>query len=135
MAPYEFDDLDGFIESALRSEPFRPVPFGFQRRVEDRLRVAALCERERRRFRRCMTVAGMVMVGLVSAGIFFVFLAGAGGLAASIPGFLGFYDGFVSLAAFWWPGAVGLAVVVACMLGLGSMLLELFYGRWAMTAG
>lgn len=44
-------DLDELIEHALRSEPMLSAPINFHRKVEERVRIAALKEREHTRFR------------------------------------------------------------------------------------
>jgi len=61
------DDMDAFIEAALKEEPLRPVPFTLQRRVEERVRIAQLREKECQRFRYSMTsllVGALSVVGI-----------------------------------------------------------------------
>lgn len=51
MAEMEPRDLDALIESALKGERMLAAPIDFHRKVEERVRIAALKERERVRFR------------------------------------------------------------------------------------
>ena len=44
-------DIDAIIEEALTSERMLAAPINFHRKVEERVRIAALKERERARFR------------------------------------------------------------------------------------
>ena len=44
-------ELDALIEQALKSEPMLSAPINFHRAVEERVRIAALKDRERARFR------------------------------------------------------------------------------------
>lgn len=123
MKPDEFNSLDGFIESALRGEAMRTVPPGLRRRVQEKLHIAALLERERQRFRRCLVVAALVLLGLLSSsGIAAVLGDVRGTILGSVPGAMGLYDQFASRLGLWWPGLAGLTGVLVCMLGMGSLL-------------
>ncbi len=61
-------DLDALIEQALREQPVMRAPADFSRRVEERVRVMVLREREKERFRAGMTVMALsVAVTLLTA--------------------------------------------------------------------
>ncbi len=125
MKPDHATGLDDFIEGALRSEAMRPVPPGLRRRIQEKVRVAALLERERQRFRRCLAVAALVFLAILSSsGLAAVLGDARGAILGSVPGAMGLYDQFASRLTVWWPGLAGLAVVLACMVGLGSLLQE-----------
>ena len=67
-------DLDALIESALRSEPVHMAPDGLAERVGDRLRVQALIDRERSRFRNSMAMLAVAVAAiLVCGGVFVAF--------------------------------------------------------------
>ena len=121
MKPEYADSLDEMIDDALRSEALRPLPPGFHRATEERVRIAALLLEERRRFRVGMLRAGLFVLALSGVtGFLAVWGDVAGALARSIPGALGFYDRALSGA----PGFAGSAVLLACVLGLTSLLVE-----------
>jgi len=64
-------DIDAAIETALRGERFRRAPFTLRRRVEERVRIVALREREQHRFRRSMAVLAVGFLGalILVAGV------------------------------------------------------------------
>ena len=51
MPDYLPEEIDAIIEDALKGEKMMSAPINFHRRVEERVRFAALKERERARFR------------------------------------------------------------------------------------
>ncbi len=97
------DELDSLIDSVLRDEPERNVPFAFHRGVEERLHIASLLDRERKRFRTCWAFAGTV-AGILAAGTAMAwFGAGIPDLVGrAVPGALGSYDQFVFVLANHW---------------------------------
>ena len=73
MRKNEFDDIDidALIDQALTTEPTRSAPVDFAARVDERLRVHALIERERARFRASMATLAVAIVAIIAgAGIF-----------------------------------------------------------------
>ena len=126
----DFDSMDDFIEAALRSEPMLPVPFGFARSVEERLQVAALMERERRRFVRCFGIAG-ILTAAVAALMVAVFAQGnlVAAVVQNVPGALGHLDYALSVAATYGLGVAGAAAVLS---GCLMCFLFLFESRWAL---
>lgn len=98
------DDLDRLIDSVLRNEPERDVPFAFHRGVEERVQIASLLNRERKHFRRCWAFAGtLVGCGATVAAVGW-FGAGFPDLVGrAVPGALGSYDHFVFVLANRWP--------------------------------
>ena len=58
-------ELDALIEAALAEEVLLPVPVGFHARVNERVRLAALQQRERVRFRNTLLSGFAASVGIV----------------------------------------------------------------------
>ena len=113
METNEKDDLDSLIDSALRDEPERNVPFAFHRGVQERVQIAALLDRERKHFRTCWAFAGSV-AGMLTAGAAMVwFGAGIPDLVGrAVPGALGSYDQFVLVLADRWPTMALVSVIL-----------------------
>ncbi len=104
MEPENPSDLDRLIDNTLRNEPERDVPFGFHRGVEERLKIAALLDRELKRFRTCWAFAGILAVALTCATVSVWLGADLPGAAArAFPGVLGSYDSFILTLAMRWP--------------------------------
>lgn len=99
----DFEDLDDFIESALKDERMRNVPFGFQRKVEDNLRVAAAIQAERNKYRLAMIV-GVTIYTLIfgSATLYMVLGAIFSSISESLPGFLSYYAQLSQTVEIWW---------------------------------
>jgi len=121
----EMDKLDNVIEDALRSEPMRPVPSGFHRRMSNRLQVTALVQKERQGFRFRMAATSMVFLALgvaaigVPAAAFY-----QGWVVRSVPGAMGYFDYFVVFGLRYWgeivvvAGAAGAVALLATVAGL-----------------
>lgn len=110
----EMDELDRMIEDALRNEPMRQVPQGFQRRISSRLHVAALVQTERHGFRFRMAATASVLLVLVVAIVGVpaaAFYQGWG--VQSVPGALGYFDYLVVFAFQYW-GEIVVALSVTC---------------------
>jgi len=61
-------ELDALIEAALRDQPVMRAPVDLSRKVEERVNILLLREREKARFRAGMTVMGVsVLVTLLTA--------------------------------------------------------------------
>ena len=119
------DELDGRIDAALREEELRDVPAGFHRRVQERLRMAALLRREQRRFRLCMTATGAIAGALLLVGGIAWFMGDLpGAVARSIPGALGFYDHLVAVLTRHWPRMAAGVFGFTLVLGVAVFLLE-----------
>lgn len=104
MEPENPNELDRLIDNALRSEREQDVPFGFHRAVDERLKVAALLDRELRRFRACWASAGILALALACTTVGVWLGADLPGAAArAIPGALGSYDRFILVLARHWP--------------------------------
>jgi hypothetical protein len=115
--PNEFDSLDDFIEAALKSDAVRSVPLGFRRRIEEKVRVLMLIERERRRFRNCVAAGIAGALALVLSGAIAATLSGLPGtIADSVPGARGYYDFVVSQWALRWPGIAASAALTLCIV-------------------
>ncbi len=125
-----FSDLDALIEQALAEEPMQPVPAGFHGRLDERLHIASIVDRERQRLRFSVASGSILLVavafGLVGLPAIAHF---QGWLVNSIPGGMGYVDLAVSrFATVGVSGSATTAIVVAAagILGLlavaGSVL-------------
>jgi len=118
MQPDKKDELDLLIDSALRDEPERDVPFAFQRGVEDRVQIASLLNRERKHFRGCWALAGTVAGCLSTAATMTWFGAGVPDLVGrAVPGALGSYDHFVFVLSTQWPTMALASTALLSVLG------------------
>ena len=128
MTSLDDDKLGILIEQALSEEPLRPVPAGFRRRLNERLRIAALAQKERERVRFGLVTGGILVSAVLAFLVFVPVISYLQGWAArSVPGGLGRMDYFAtSLLSFlgtmnqsvlWATGTTialaGLALVVA----------------------
>lgn len=113
------DKIDEMIESALAGETERDVPFGFHRRVDGRIRVAAMLQKEQRSFRRCWTLAAATILVLATgAGAVWYIGDVPGTVARAVPGVLGSYDQMVFVLAGHWPAMS--ASCAALLAGLAT---------------
>lgn len=125
MRSEDSDKLERLIESALRPDPIRSLPPGFLFRTEEKLRIAALVERERRYFRNCFLAAVCVVVGLSSASALAAYLGGVpGAIMNEVPGVMGLCDRGAVLLRTWWPGLAGGGAITFCIAGLMALLAE-----------
>lgn len=120
-------DIDALIESALMSEPLLPVPVTLHRKVEERLRIVQLREREMARFRYLMTTMVVVTVcalGLVAGLITFTHLGVL--MSNGVSGGRGQYDTMLNemmLTITSYSGAYSL--IISMFLAAGTLLLGL----------
>jgi NhaP-type Na+/H+ or K+/H+ antiporter len=129
-AESRLDEIDALIEQALRDDVVLPVPATLHKRVTEQVRLVALYERERKRFRYSMftlSVSLVVMLGaaaglLIATNFYTVMLNGVSGAK-------GQYDSLVvSLGAYFsgYTGAYTLlvsAIVAAVTVFLALTLL------------
>ena len=112
----------------------RPVPLGFHQRVEEKVRLLQLLDRERAKWRR---VAGFCVGAIfltVCAGAGFAVASNvAGQLAQAIPGFLGYMDALGVLAAMWSPAALGFGAIACCASAVSLIAVESLRFRRAMA--
>ncbi len=110
------DELDLMIASALQSEPMRPAPFTLHRRVQERIRIIALKERQRVRFRYTMlSLAVAFSSATLMAAALVVFTNFELVRTNGLPGGLGIYDLYASsmtLSASSYGGAYSLMTAV-----------------------
>jgi ABC-type sugar transport system permease subunit len=85
--------LDALVKTALRAGPMRPAPFGLHGRIWRRLEIAAMIERERRRFRIAVGRAILVVcvISGAAAGALWLWNPLHGALNA-VPGMMGLFD-------------------------------------------
>lgn len=124
------DDLDALIEAALASEPMRAVPAALHRRVEERLRITAMIEQERARFRYSMlSVAAAFVLALGAGGALVAFTNLRGVLYYGVPGMMGTVDYYTtSMTQSWssYSGAYTLGLSV--LLAFGTVLMAILRG-------
>ncbi|MBN2311877.1 MAG: hypothetical protein JXR94_23055 [Candidatus Hydrogenedentes bacterium] len=117
-------ELDALIERSLRDEQMRAVPAGFHNRLNERLKVAAIVERERHRVR-YGAMAGVFLFGMLGITLLFAPVMSylQGWLVRSVPGGMGYLDYIVvsllNTSPVW---ARTSAVVLACGIGLGLIV-------------
>ena len=99
----DFDNLDDFIDSALREERNRNVPFGFHRNVEENLRIAAAIQVERSKYRLALLI-GVSFYTLLfgSATLYMILGAIFTSIGDTMPAFLSYYDQFSLAVSLWW---------------------------------
>lgn len=124
MASNSPKGLDGVIEDALCREPMRPVPHGLHARIERRVRITALMEREKREFR------GRVLSGLTAAFtlvavavVVAVFMDIPGWIDSSVPGAWGYLDYLTLTASQSWLFMGAAAVVVLLLFTVPSIVI------------
>ncbi|NUM55069.1 MAG: hypothetical protein HUU46_15595 [Candidatus Hydrogenedentes bacterium] len=111
------NDLDRFIEDALKSEPMRAVPAGFHRRVEERVRVAAMASHERHGFQ-SRVVASMILFAMVALTVVVVpALAFYQGWSfRALPGAMGYLDYMTVFVVQSWA-----QILLALAAGAGTL--------------
>ncbi len=118
-------DMDTLIEKALSGEPMRPVPLTLHRRVAERVRIAALRERERTRFRYSMATLAVGFLGIVGAAGLLISITNLDVvLNSGIAGGKGQYDYYATSMALTWEdysGAYSLGLSV--LLAFGTVIL------------
>ena len=121
MDSSENRDLDATIETALSTEPLRPVSPGFFGRVRQRLALVAMIRQEQRRFRQYAVGFGAAVLAAFG-GLLLAYIASIPSrLAWYVPGGMGFVD-YVNtqlLLSMWMLVAVialGLAVPFGAMI-------------------
>ncbi|MFP4500423.1 MAG: hypothetical protein ACLFTT_05440 [Candidatus Hydrogenedentota bacterium] len=119
-------ELDELIESALSSEPLQSAPCDLAQRVDERLRVQALIDRERARFRTSMAMMAVAFVAIIVGGVVFVAFTHLRSLMLyGAPGAKGRFDYLVSemLRTFGeYTGAYSLGISLVLALGAVALL-------------
>ena len=97
-------ELDALIEAALAEEVLLPVPVGLHARVNERVRLAALQQRERVRFRNALLSGFAASVGIVVAVAALVATTKFDVLLKhGISGGRGLLDSYAATFALSWP--------------------------------
>lgn len=123
------DEFDALIEEALRSEPMRQVPPGMYRDIRARLRIAAMVQEERRRFKRSLLLGSTGIAGLAAFSILMAQILDASRVASGVmAGGLGMYDSMTATMGLEWnaltlllfAGSACLAVLSAMSISQGD---------------
>ncbi len=121
MADYEALDIDALIEDVLRSENMVAAPPTLQRRVEERVRIAAMRAHERARFRYSMlTLTGAFVGALAAAAVLVSFTNLDVVISHGVSGYKGqldYYTGAMRLSAMDYRGAYSL---ILSLVGAGT---------------
>ncbi|MCC6153479.1 MAG: hypothetical protein IT367_06950 [Candidatus Hydrogenedentes bacterium] len=123
------NDLDRYIEDALKGEPMRPVPTGFHKRVEERVRVAAIASRERRWFHSRM-IASVILFAMIAFTVVIVPALAffQGWTVRALPGAMGYLDYMMVFASQSWPEillAVGFGVIVVAAAAIAWLVVPM----------
>lgn len=131
MAAPNKRDMNALIETALSEEKMRLAPITLHRRVEERLRIAALREKEELRFRYSMAAFAAVLCSVLTAAAFLLAFTPLGGLL--IPGASGAkgqYDYYATSMALSVAGYRSLyALALSLLMAGGALFLGLFPSR------
>jgi len=122
------DDLDALIAQALGDEPMLAAPLTLHRRVEDRVRIIALKDKERARFRYTMTGFALALVASIAtaAGVV-VFTNFAEIMAHGVSGGRGQYDSMFAYAQVSLTNYSGAySMILSMCLAFGTLLLGVF---------
>jgi hypothetical protein len=126
MKPAFFHDLDVLIDSALASEAMRPVPKGLEARIEQRLTIAALIEKERRSCREAALACAGFLAVIVAGGVTFLSMVDLPLLIArSMPGGLGYCDYLAVSASQIWADFIGSSYLGWLNLAIAFLLTAL----------
>jgi hypothetical protein len=97
-------ELDALIEAALAEEVVLPVPAGLHARINERVRLASLQQRERVRFRNALLSGFAASVGVVAGVAFLVATTKFDVLLKhGISGGRGLMDSYAATFALSWP--------------------------------
>lgn len=103
MKHTDFDNLDDFIDSALKEETMHSVPFGFHRMVENNLKITAEIQNERAQYRILMYIGVAIYTLTFGTATLYMILGGiANTLTETVPGFFAFSIHFLQYLEVWW---------------------------------
>lgn len=124
-------ELDALIEAALAEEVLLPVPVGLHARVNERVHLAALQQRERVRFRNALLSGFAASVGIVVAVAAFVATTKFDVLLKhGISGGQGLLDSYAATFALSWPQYwEGLMLSLVLAIGVATLWVGLIPWR------
>ena len=114
------DEIDMAIEAALGNERMLVTPITLHRRVMERVRFAAMRERERVRFRFCMTSLAVALLGALATAFLVIAVTNLNVyLHYGVAGGKGQYDYLATSLALQWTSYSGayslvLSLLLAC---------------------
>lgn len=120
------DALDALIDAALHEEPLLPAPPGLHGKIQDRVHIAALQERERARFRNSLLSAMGALVVILGGAATVVTLTHFSHIYHhGVSGGKGLVDYYLTLFRVSWASHVG---IYALGLTLGLSAISLWSG-------
>jgi len=128
--------IEAIIDTALRAEPLRPVPLTLHRRVEERIRIAALLEQEKVRFRYSMATLAIAVLGsLALAGLVLSVTNLSDVLMHGVAGGKGQYDSYATSMMQSWSAYRGAySLLLSIVLAGGTVLLGIIPLRRFITS-
>lgn len=119
-------DLDALVRAALAEGPNSPLPFGLQRRIENRVRVVDLLHKERRRFSYYLAACALALLVLVGGVVLAALLAGlAGVVMGMVPGGMGYFDYLAISLELAWSRLIEYATSIVGVVTLALLVLAL----------
>ncbi|HIA47053.1 MAG TPA: hypothetical protein EYN96_03575 [Candidatus Hydrogenedentes bacterium] len=113
----EFDNIDDFIDAALKEERMDSVPFGFHRVVENNLKISAVIQKELSQYRALMYIGVTIYTLIFGTATLYMVLGGiATALSETVPAFFSFSVSFLQYLEVWWFQVV---TFMALLTGIG----------------
>ncbi len=129
--------LDALINEALSDEPFLKAPITLQRGVEARLRIAALRDREKKRFAISMaTLALLFVAGFIAAAVLVWFTKLSFLYTEGVSGGKGQFDYYITamtMALASYQGAYSLIMSLVLAVGAGIVALAMQVHKFIFT--
>ena len=124
------DDLDALIEEALSDEPYLKAPITLQRGVEARLRIAALRDREKRRFAISMVTLALVFVAALLAAATVVWFTKLSFLyTEGVSGGRGLLDYYMTAVGMYFSNYQGgYSLIVSFILAVAACIVAVVMG-------
>jgi hypothetical protein len=117
------EEWDALLDEALGREPMRPVPLGLYRDIRVKLQIAAMLDKERRRFRRTLMMGFAGICSIAGLSFLVAQLTEASGIASGVMfGGMGMYDSMAATMGVEWSAFTLLLFVVAAGLAVLSAL-------------
>jgi hypothetical protein len=130
VEPPEEDALDNLIETALRTEPARPVPKSLYSKIKGRLTVLTLIHQERKWLQYSIAAGGAIIFAIAgTAFLLVVFRQFLDLIFGGIPGFQGYIDYLINSTKIAWHQIVVILAMLLfiCAVPIGGVFLLSFW--------